>query len=59
MISQLPIDEQMEIIRRGTLEIVPEDELRAKLEKAQKTGIPLKLKLGLDPTALIFISDIR
>ncbi|MDI6827868.1 MAG: tyrosine--tRNA ligase, partial [Armatimonadota bacterium] len=41
----------MEIIRRGTLEIVPEDELRAKLEKAQKTGIPLKLKLGLDPTA--------
>ncbi|MCL6519107.1 MAG: tyrosine--tRNA ligase [Armatimonadetes bacterium] len=41
----------MEIIRRGTLEIVPEDELRAKLEKAQKTGKPLKLKLGLDPTA--------
>lgn len=51
MISQLPIDKQMEIIRRGTLEIVPEDELRAKLEKAQKTGKPLKLKLGLDPTA--------
>lgn len=51
MVSKLPIDEQMEIIRRGTLEIIPEDELRAKLERSQKTGIPLKLKLGLDPTA--------
>ena len=41
----------MEIIKRGTMSIVPEDELRAKLEKSQKTGIPLKIKLGLDPTA--------
>jgi len=41
----------MERIKRGTVEIVPEDELRAKLKKSQATGTPLKLKLGLDPTA--------
>jgi tyrosyl-tRNA synthetase len=41
----------MEILKRGTIEIVPEEELRDKLQKSQKTGTPLKLKLGLDPTA--------
>ncbi|MHB0999811.1 MAG: tyrosine--tRNA ligase [Armatimonadota bacterium] len=41
----------MEFLRRGTIEIIPEDELRAKLLKSQQTGVPLKLKLGLDPTA--------
>ena len=51
MATQLTIDRQMEMIRRGTVQIVPEDELRAKLEKSQKTGVPLKIKLGLDPTA--------
>ena len=39
------------MIKRGTVQILPEDELRAKLDKSQKTGIPLKIKLGLDPTA--------
>lgn len=51
MISQLPIDEQMDILRRVTVEIIPEDELRAKLTKSQGTGVPLTIKLGLDPTA--------
>ena len=51
MASQLSIEQQIEIIKRGTLEIVPEDELKAKLQKSQKTGKPLRLKLGLDPTA--------
>ncbi len=51
MVSQLPIEQQVELIKRGTLEIIPEDELRAKLKKSQETGKPLKLKLGLDPTA--------
>ncbi|MHB1459164.1 MAG: tyrosine--tRNA ligase [Armatimonadota bacterium] len=51
MLSQLTIDEQMELLRRGTIEIVPEDELRDKLKKSRETGVPLKLKLGLDPTA--------
>lgn len=39
------------MLKRGTIDIIPEDELRAKLEKSQKSGVPLKIKLGLDPTA--------
>lgn len=42
---------QLEIIRRGTAEIVPEKELVEKLEKSVVEGIPLKVKLGLDPSA--------
>ena len=47
----MTIDEQFEAIKRGTVEIVPEEGLREKLKKAQETGRPLKIKLGLDPTA--------
>ena len=50
-ISQKTIDEQLEYLRKGTLEIIPENELRAKLEKSEKTGRPLRIKLGVDPTA--------
>lgn len=42
---------QLALVRRGTAEIVVESELRAKLERSQATGVPLKVKLGLDPTA--------
>ncbi|MGE5417733.1 MAG: tyrosine--tRNA ligase [Acidobacteriota bacterium] len=42
---------QLEILKRGAAEIVPEDELLKKLEKSIETGKPLKIKLGLDPTA--------
>lgn len=42
---------QLDIIRRGVAEIVPQDELVRKLERSVVTGIPLKVKLGLDPTA--------
>jgi tyrosyl-tRNA synthetase len=45
------IDAQMARIRRGAAEIVVEAELRAKLERSERTGSPLKVKLGLDPTA--------
>src|SRR6266540_2393245 len=45
------IDVQMARIRRGAAEIVVEAELRSKLERSVRTGIPLKVKLGLDPTA--------
>ena len=45
------IDTQLERIRRGAAEIVVEAELRAKLERSLRTGKPLKVKLGLDPTA--------
>jgi len=45
------IDAQMARIRRGAAEIVVEAELRAKIERSERTGSPLKVKLGLDPTA--------
>lgn len=44
------VDEQLEIIKRGTVEIVPEDELVDKLKKSRKSGEPLRIKLGCDPT---------
>jgi tyrosyl-tRNA synthetase len=45
------IDAQMARIRRGAAEIVVETELRGKLERSARTGSPLLVKLGLDPTA--------
>jgi tyrosyl-tRNA synthetase len=45
-----PVNEQMDEIRRDTLEIVPEDELARKLERSRKTGKPLVVKQGFDPT---------
>ena len=44
------VEEQLEIIKRGTVEIVPEPELVEKLTKSRKTGNPLRIKLGCDPT---------
>jgi tyrosyl-tRNA synthetase len=41
----------MAVIRRGVAEIILEEELVKKLERACKTGRPLRVKLGLDPTA--------
>jgi len=48
--SFLPVDKQLEIIHRGTVEIVPEDELVEKLKKSKSENKPLKIKLGCDPT---------
>lgn len=48
--SFLPVEQQLEIIRRGTVEIVPEEELIEKLKKSKAEGTPLKIKLGCDPT---------
>jgi len=45
------IDEQLSIIKRGVLEIVREEELVEKLKKSIKTQTPMRVKLGLDPTA--------
>src|SRR5256886_10133424 len=47
----IPIQEQLERIRRGAVEIIREEELVAKLKRAQKTGKPLRVKAGFDPTA--------
>ncbi len=46
----LPVEDQLREIRRGVEEILPEDALRAKLERAYKTGKPLVVKLGADPS---------
>jgi tyrosyl-tRNA synthetase len=46
-----PIAEQLPILRRGAVEIIPEDDLVRKLDRAAKTGKPLRVKLGADPSA--------
>jgi tyrosyl-tRNA synthetase len=45
------VDEQLAYIKKGAAEIIRESELRAKLEKSRATGKPLRVKLGMDPTA--------
>ena len=51
MQAELSIDEQVALIRRGTAEIISEGELAQKLETARTQKRPLRIKLGLDPTA--------
>jgi len=45
-----PINEQMDLIRSGTIDIIPEEDLVQKLEKSIKTGKPIRAKLGCDPS---------
>lgn len=45
------VEEQLKIIRRGVEKIVPESELAEKLKKSRETGVPLRVKYGIDPTA--------
>lgn len=47
----MDIDKQLEIIKRGAVEIISEDELRKKLAQSIKSHRPLKIKAGFDPTA--------
>jgi tyrosyl-tRNA synthetase len=46
-----PVAEQLEYLKKGCVEIIQEDELRAKLERSRKSGVPLQIKVGFDPTA--------
>ena len=46
-----PVDEQLAYIKKGSAEIIRESELRSKLEKSRATSKPLRVKLGMDPTA--------
>ena len=46
-----PVDEQLTYLKKGSAEIIRESDLRAKLEKSLSTGKPLRVKLGMDPTA--------
>lgn len=44
------VDAQWELISRGAEEIIPENDLKSKLEKSKSTGKPLVVKLGCDPS---------
>ena len=45
-----PINDQIDLIKRGTNEIIPEDDLIKKLERSIADGKPLNVKLGCDPS---------
>lgn len=47
----MTIDEQIEFLKKGTVDVIREEDLKAKLERSAKTAKPLRVKLGLDPTA--------
>ncbi|GAB4370240.1 MAG: tyrosine--tRNA ligase [Calditrichia bacterium] len=47
----LPVEEQLKIISRGTIDLLPLDELKIKLQRSFETGKPLRIKQGFDPTA--------
>jgi tyrosyl-tRNA synthetase len=46
-----PVEEQLTYLKKGAAEIIREADLRSKLEKSRATGKPLRVKLGMDPTA--------
>lgn len=46
-----PVDEQIAYLKKGSAEVIRESELRAKLERSCASGKPLRVKLGMDPTA--------
>ena len=45
------VEEQLTYLKKGSAEIIREADLRAKLEKSRAAGRPLRVKLGMDPTA--------
>ncbi len=45
------VDEQLAYLKKGVAEVIPEDELKHKLANSAKTGKPLRVYLGVDPTA--------
>jgi tyrosyl-tRNA synthetase len=51
MADHRSIDEQIAIIQRGAVDLITTEELRHKLQRSATTGQPLRVKLGLDPTA--------
>jgi tyrosyl-tRNA synthetase len=51
MANFAPVEEQLTYLKKGSAEIIREGDLRAKLEKSRASGKPLRVKLGMDPTA--------
>ena len=47
-----PVEDQLALIRRGTEQIVPENELVEKLERSRQSDTPLRVKYGIDPTGI-------
>src|SRR5499426_85118 len=47
----MTIDQQLTYLRKGMAEIIREEDLRERLEHSAKTGRPLRVKAGFDPTA--------
>jgi tyrosyl-tRNA synthetase len=51
MSTFLPVDEQLDLLQKGAAEIIRVSDLRERLEESCKTGRPLRVKAGFDPTA--------
>lgn len=49
--TSMTVDEQISFLKKGAVDLIREEDLRKKLERSAKTGKPLRVKLGLDPTA--------
>lgn len=47
----LPVEEQLDLLQKGAAEIIRVSDLRERLEESRKTGRPLRIKAGFDPTA--------
>lgn len=47
----LPVNKQLEVISRGTVDLLPQEELKNKLESSRRNNKPLRIKQGFDPTA--------
>ena len=52
-------EEQMRKLRRGVAEIISDQELKRKIARSLREQKPLRIKLGLDPTALTSIWALR
>ncbi|HET7104834.1 MAG TPA: tyrosine--tRNA ligase, partial [Terracidiphilus sp.] len=51
MSTFLPVDEQLDLLQKGAAEIIRVSDLRERLQQSRKTGRPLRIKAGFDPTA--------
>ena len=47
----MTIDEQISYLTKGTVDVIPREDLKARLQKAASTGLKLRVKAGFDPTA--------
>ncbi len=47
----MTLDDQIAFLKKGMAELIREEELRERLAQSQKTGRPLRVKVGFDPTA--------